>query len=60
MITETIFGWDGMGRYFLQTIAKNDVHGAVSTAAFAAAMTAIGAILADIATVFLDPRVRVS
>ncbi|MFI1798870.1 ABC transporter permease [Streptomyces sp. NPDC020379] len=60
IITETVFGWNGMGRYFVQTISKNDVHGAVATAAFAAALTAIGAILADIATVFLDPRVRVS
>ena len=60
VITETVFGWNGMGRYFVQTIAKNDVHGAVATAAFAAALTAIGAILADIATVLLDPRVRVS
>ncbi|MFE7114810.1 ABC transporter permease [Streptomyces sp. NPDC057654] len=60
VITETIFGWNGMGRYFVETISKNDVHGAVATAAFAAALTAIGAVLADIATVFLDPRVRVS
>ncbi|KOV64627.1 ABC transporter permease [Streptomyces sp. MMG1121] len=60
VITETVFGWNGMGRYFIQTISKNDVHGAVATAAFAATLTAVGAILADIATVFLDPRVRVS
>jgi peptide/nickel transport system permease protein len=49
-----------MGRYFTETIAKNDVHGAVAVAAFGATATAIGAILADIATVALDPRVRVS
>lgn len=60
VITETIFGWNGMGRYFIQTISKNDVHGTVATAAFAAALTAIGAVLADIATALLDPRVRVS
>ncbi|MFD8613579.1 ABC transporter permease [Streptomyces sp. NPDC059631] len=60
VITETIFGWNGMGRYFVQTISNNDVHGTVATAAFAAALTAVGAILADLATVFLDPRVRVS
>ncbi|MFH8391534.1 ABC transporter permease [Streptomyces sp. NPDC018036] len=60
VITETIFGWNGMGRYFIQTISKNDVHGTVATAAFAATLTAVGAILADIATVFLDPRVRVN
>ncbi|MEV7418615.1 ABC transporter permease [Streptomyces sp. NPDC089919] len=59
VITETVFGWNGMGQYFVQTISKNDVHGTVAVAAFGAAMTAIGAILADIAVVLLDPRVRV-
>ncbi|MGQ0575965.1 MAG: ABC transporter permease [Pseudonocardia sp.] len=58
VITETIFAWQGMGQYFVQTIAKNDVHGAVAVAAFGAAMTAVGAILADVAVVALDPRVR--
>ncbi|MFB7512362.1 ABC transporter permease [Streptomyces sp. NPDC056144] len=60
VITETVFGWNGMGQYFIQTIGKNDVHGAVAVAAFGAAMTAIGAILADVAVAVLDPRVRVS
>jgi peptide/nickel transport system permease protein len=59
VITETIFAWEGMGRYFTNTISKNDIHGAVAVAAFGALMTAIGAILADIAVVALDPRVRV-
>jgi peptide/nickel transport system permease protein len=60
VLTETIFGWEGMGRYFVTTISKNDVHGAVAVAAFGALMTAVGAILADLAVVALDPRVRVS
>jgi peptide/nickel transport system permease protein len=59
VLTETIFGWEGMGRYFVTTISKNDVHGAVAVAAFGALMTAVGAILADLAVVALDPRVRV-
>lgn len=58
VITESIFGWHGMGEYFTQTLNKNDVHGVVAVAAFGALMTAIGAILADVATVLLDPRVR--
>jgi peptide/nickel transport system permease protein len=58
IITETVFGWEGMGRYFTDTIAKNNVDGVVAVAAFGAVMTAAGAILADIATVALDPRVR--
>lgn len=60
IITETIFAWEGMGRYFTATIATNDIHGAVATAAFAALLTAIGAVLSDVAIAALDPRVRVS
>ncbi|CEH03870.1 IM protein of oligopeptide ABC transporter (OPN:undef) [Propionibacterium freudenreichii] len=60
VLTEKIFGWQGMGDYFVTTIAKNDIHGVVAVAAFAAAMTAVGAILADIFVVLLDPRVKVS
>lgn len=60
ILTEQIFAWHGMGQYFVKTISNQDVHGVVATAAFAAAMVAIGAILADISIVVLDPRVRVS
>ena len=60
ILTESIFAWQGMGRYFLTTINGNDVHGVVAVAAFGAVLTAIGALLADIAVVVLDPRVRVS
>ncbi|GAB08638.1 putative ABC transporter permease protein [Gordonia araii NBRC 100433] len=60
VITETIFGWEGMGRYFVTSINTNDIHGAVAVAAFGALATAIGAILADVAVVVLDPRVRVN
>lgn len=60
VVTEKIFAWQGMGDYFIRTISTNDIHGAVATAAFAAVATAVGAILADIAVVALDPRVRVS
>jgi peptide/nickel transport system permease protein len=60
ILTESIFAWQGMGRYFLTTIQGNDVHGVVAVAAFGAVLTAIGALLADIAVVVLDPRVRVS
>jgi peptide/nickel transport system permease protein len=59
VLTESIFGWEGMGKYFQEAIAKNDVYGTVAVAAFGAAMTAIGAVLADIAVVVLDPRVRI-
>lgn len=60
VMTERIFGWNGMGQYFIETISKNDVNGAAAVAAFGAAMTAISAVLADLVVVALDPRVRVS
>ncbi len=60
VLTETIFAWEGMGKYFVDTVRTNDINGAVAVAAFGAAMTAFGAILADLAVVWLDPRVRIS
>lgn len=60
VMTETIYAWHGMGEYFVKTIMKNDIHGVVATAAFSALLTAIGAILADLLVVALDPRVRVN
>ncbi|WP_229119192.1 ABC transporter permease [Enemella evansiae] len=60
VITETIFAWQGMGRYFVTSIAFNDVHGTVAVAAFSALMTAVGAVLSDVIVAALDPRVRVS
>ncbi|ANY08385.1 ABC transporter permease [Pseudonocardia sp. HH130630-07] len=60
VITEKVFAWQGMGDYLIRTISTNDIHGAVAAAAFAGAATAVGAILADIAVVALDPRVRVN
>jgi len=33
VMSERIFAWRGMGQYFLETITKNDVHGAVAVAA---------------------------
>ncbi|MCH6196119.1 ABC transporter permease [Corynebacterium mastitidis] len=60
VMTEQIFAWNGMGQYFIQTISRNDVHGATAVAAFSALMVGVSAVLADLFVVILDPRVRVS
>jgi peptide/nickel transport system permease protein len=60
MLSENIFAWNGMGRYMVTTIYGNDIHGAVAVAAFSSLMVAIGAVLSDLAVVWLDPRVRVN
>ena len=58
--TETIFGWHGMGEYFIQSLQKQDVNGVVAVTAFSAVAYLVGAVLAEIFVVILDPRVRVA
>ena len=41
-------------------VSSLDVYGVVATAAFGAALTAVGAILSDFLLVYLDPRIRLS
>ncbi len=59
-ITERIFAWHGMGDYAVSSITGQDINGTVGVVAFSAATTFAGLILADIFTVAVDPRVRVS
>lgn len=60
VITETVFATNGLGRYFVTTIANNDINGSVAIAAFGGVCTLAGALLADIASAMLDPRIRLS
>lgn len=60
VITETIFAINGLGRYFVTTIANNDINGAVCIAAFGGVCTLTGALLADIFSAWLDPRIRLN
>ncbi|KAE8763095.1 ABC transporter permease [Georgenia thermotolerans] len=57
---ESVYGWHGMGIYGVQAIAGQDVNGTVAVAAFGGACVLAGALLADLLTVALDPRVRLS
>lgn len=60
VITETVFGIHGLGSYFVTTLANNDINGAVAVAAFGGVCTLAGALLADILSAWLDPRIRLS
>lgn len=60
VITENVFVINGLGMYFTQTIANNDINGAVAVAAFGGVCTLTGALLADIFSAWLDPRIRLS
>jgi glutathione transport system permease protein len=56
--TEKIFGWHGMGEWFIDSINTNDVHAVVAVNLFAAVTVLASGLLADLAHAALDPRVR--
>jgi peptide/nickel transport system permease protein len=58
--TEKIFGWHGMGEWFIDSVRSNDVNAVVAVNLFAAVLVLIAGLLADVAYAALDPRVRVS
>jgi peptide/nickel transport system permease protein len=57
--TEKIFGWHGMGEYFVDAVTKNDVNSVAGVTLFVAVLILIAGFLSDIAYAALDPRVRV-
>ena len=56
--TERIFGWHGMGEYFVDSVTKNDVNSVAAVTLFVAVLVLIAGILSDLAYAALDPRVR--
>jgi peptide/nickel transport system permease protein len=57
--TEKIFGWHGMGEWFVDSVSNNDVNVVVAVTLFAAALVLIAGLLSDLAYAVLDPRVRI-
>lgn len=60
-IIESVFAWQGLGRYTLDAITTTqDVNATVAGVAFGGVVFAVGAILADLSVAVVDPRTRVS
>ena len=59
VLTETIFGWDGLGRYALEGIMKRDYPVIMGVVLFGAGIFVTMNLLVDISYHFFDPRVRV-
>lgn len=57
--TERLFGWHGMGEYFVESVTKNDVNSVAGVTLFVGVLVLIAGFLSDIAYAALDPRVRV-
>jgi peptide/nickel transport system permease protein len=56
--TEKIYGWHGMGEWFIDAVNKNDVNSVVAVNVFAAVVVLVSGLLADLLHAALDPRVR--
>ena len=58
MITETIFGWPGIGKIFLDSISKRDYMFMMGYVMLLALLTMLGNLLSDILYSVADPRIR--
>lgn len=58
VLTETIFGWDGLGRYALDGILKRDYPVIMGVVLFGAVIFVTMNLLVDLSYHVLDPRVR--
>jgi ABC-type dipeptide/oligopeptide/nickel transport system permease component len=59
VLTETIFGWDGLGRYALDGILKRDYPVIMGVVLFGAFVFVTMNLLVDLSYHVLDPRVRI-
>lgn len=57
LVTETMFAYPGMGKMIYDAIMGNDYNLALVGLLFATLVTLIGNLLADLAYVWLDPRI---
>jgi peptide/nickel transport system permease protein len=60
LVTESIFGWPGMGRLFVDALTMKEYPILMGMMMFTAFFVILGNLLADIAIALLDPRVRLA
>lgn len=60
MLTESIFGWPGIGRVALQAITKRDYFFLMGFNVLMAFLTLLGNLIADLLYAAADPRIRLS
>jgi peptide/nickel transport system permease protein len=58
VVTERIFGWPGMGRLFLDHVARSDTAVVMGILMMIAVAVIVFQILADVTYAWLDPRIR--
>jgi len=58
LVTETIFGWPGMGRLAYHAATKRDYPVIMGVLVMSAVLVLVGNLLADLSYALLDPRVK--
>ena len=58
IITEQVFGWNGLGSWFTDSTRHSDVNSVAMITLFSAVLVLIAGMLSDFVTAVLDPRVR--
>jgi peptide/nickel transport system permease protein len=58
LITETVFGWLGMGKTIYDAVMGNDYNLALMGLLFATTLTLAANLLADLTYAWLDPRIQ--
>jgi peptide/nickel transport system permease protein len=60
LVTESIFGWPGMGRLFVDALTMKEYPILMGLVIFTAFFVIVGNLLADVLIALLDPRVRLT
>jgi peptide/nickel transport system permease protein len=60
VFTEKIFGWHGMGEWFIQGVNTQDINIVAAITVFAGVTVLLAGLLSDVVYAALDPRVRVT
>lgn len=58
VLTETVFGWPGMGRLVIEALQSQDLFLVMASLLLSSVMLILGNLLADILLAWVDPRVR--
>lgn len=58
VVTESIFGWPGMGRLFLESAFRFDYAVLMGVVTITAVLVIVSALLADLMYAWIDPRIR--
>ncbi|MFE7717916.1 ABC transporter permease [Nocardia rhizosphaerihabitans] len=60
VFVERIFGWHGVGEWFIDGVNAQDLYVVVTVATFAGLVVLVSGLLSDVVLALLDPRVRIS